>query len=120
MNRVAAGVLGIAALLVFILAIPSLWRDPMGLGAVSLALFGALSAILLAGAWGTWRDRWWGWLIAVVGGLAGLLGAYALTVAAGRGGPLDADDWAWVSVFGVGGGLALAASIGRLVAQVRR
>ncbi len=120
MNRLATAVLAITALLVFGLAIPGLWRDPMGLGAVSVTLFAALSAVLLAAAWGTWRDEWWGWLVAAVAAVAGLVGAYLLADAAAKGGPLDPDDWAWVATFVIGGGLTLAASVGRLVRRGRQ
>lgn len=120
MERLTSAVLTITALLICLLAIPSAWNDPMGLGAVSATLFAALSATLLAAAWGTWRDRAWGWLVAALAGFAGLVGAYAIAEATARGGPLDPDDWLWVAVFGIGGALALAGSTGRLVRRARQ
>lgn len=53
MERLTSAVLAVTAVLIVLLAIPSAWNDPMGLGAVSATLFAALSVILLAAAWGT-------------------------------------------------------------------
>jgi len=119
MERLTSAVLAVTAVLIVLLAIPSAWNDPMGLGAVSATLFAALSVILLAAAWGTWRDRRWAWVVAAAAGLAGLLSAYLIVEATGRGGPLEPDDWLWVAVFGIGGALALAGTIGRLLTPAR-
>lgn len=119
MERLTSAVLAVTAVLIVLLAIPSAWTDPMGLGAVSATLFASVSAILLAAAWGTWRDRRWAWVVAAAAGLAGLLSAFMLVEATGRGGPLQPDAWLWVAVFGLGGALALAGTIGRLVTRAR-